>query len=218
MGGHMRLYEFAPTRSLRVRWVLQELGIEFEAISVNLLAGEARRPEFLQLNPAAKVPVLVDGDQVLTESVAIALYLAEKYPQVNLLPARLEDRAQAYRWLLFTATELEQPLWRMARHGFLYPEEKRSLADIQLAREDFRPMAEVMDRHLRGRSYVVGDSVTVADFVLAYTLDWANEERLLEDFPALKTYMENMYRRPEAVMRIADALASVQTDPQATNA
>jgi glutathione S-transferase len=208
----MRLYEFGPTRALRARWTLQELGVEFEAIKINLLAGEASSPEFLRLNPAAKLPVLVDGDQVLTESVAIVLYLAEKYPDGGLLPKNRTDRAQAYRWLLFTATELEQPLWRMARHGFLYPEEKRSPADIPLAREDFRPMVEVMDRHMQGRSYVVGDSATVADFVLAYTLDWANEEALLEDFPTLRQYMENMYRRPKAVMRIAAASATAGTD------
>jgi glutathione S-transferase len=211
----MRLYEFGPTRALRARWTLQELGVEFEAVKINLVAGEASSPEFRRLNPAAKLPVLVDGDQVLTESVAIVLYLAEKYPDGGLLPKSLADRAQAYRWLLFTATELEQPLWRMARHGFLYPEEKRSPADIQLAREDFRPMAEVMERHLQGRSYVVGDSATVADFVLAYTLDWANEEALLEDFPTARQYMENMYRRPKAVMRIAAASAAAGTDQPA---
>jgi glutathione S-transferase len=204
----MKLYEFGPTRALRARWTLQELGVGFEAVQIDLTAGEASTPEFLRLNPTAKLPVLVDGDQVLTESVAIVLYLAEKYPDGGLLPENLTERAQAYRWLLFTATELEQPLWRMARHVFLYPKEKRSTADIQLAREDFRPMAEVMDRHMQGRSYVVGDSATVADFVLAYTLDWANEEALLEDFPTLRQYMENMYRRPKAVMRIAAASAA----------
>jgi glutathione S-transferase len=208
----MRLYEFGPTRALRVRWTLQELGVEFEAVSVNMLAGENQAPEFLRLNPAAKLPVLVDGDQVLTESAAIVLYLAEKYPQAKLLPTSVTERAQAYRWLLFTVTELEQPLWRMARHEFLYPEEKRSTEDIQLAREDFRPMVEVLDRHMQNRPYVVGDSVTVTDFVLAYTLDWANEVELLADFPQLKHYMENMYRRPKAVMRIAAASAAAGTD------
>jgi len=208
----MRLYEFGPTRALRVRWTLQELGVEFEAVSVNMLAGEHHTPEFLQLNPAARLPVLVDGDQVLTESAAIVLYLAEKYPQGKLLPANVTERAQAYRWLLFTVTELEQPLWRMARHEFLYPEEKRSTQDIQLAREDFRPMIEVLARHMQGRTYVVGNSVTVTDFILAYTLDWANEVELLGDFPQLKQYMENMYRRPKAVMRIAAASAAAGTD------
>ena len=72
----MKLYEFAPTRSIRVRWTLQELGVDFEAITVNLLAGEHRSPAFLKINPAGKLPVLVDGDVVLTESVVIVLYLA----------------------------------------------------------------------------------------------------------------------------------------------
>ena len=74
----MKLYEFPPTRSIRARWTLQELGIDFESERVNLLAGDHRRPEFLAINPAGKIPVLVDGDVVLNESVAIALYLAEK--------------------------------------------------------------------------------------------------------------------------------------------
>jgi glutathione S-transferase len=88
----MRLYEFGPTRSIRVRWTLQELRVDFESIHVNLLAGENRRPEFLKINPAGKIPVLVDGDLVLTESVAIVLYLAEKYSDQGLLPAGLEER------------------------------------------------------------------------------------------------------------------------------
>ena len=58
----MKLYEFAPTRSIRARWTLQELGVAFEVVPVNLLAGEHRRPEFLKINPAGKIPVLVDGD------------------------------------------------------------------------------------------------------------------------------------------------------------
>lgn len=68
----MRLYEFGPTRALRARWTLQELGVAFEAVSVNMLAGENLRPDFLKLNPAGKLPVLVDGDQVLTEMIFLA--------------------------------------------------------------------------------------------------------------------------------------------------
>jgi hypothetical protein len=64
----MKLYEFAPARSIRVRWTLQELGVPFEAESVNLIAGAQRCPEFLKINPAGKIPALVDGDLVLTNS------------------------------------------------------------------------------------------------------------------------------------------------------
>jgi glutathione S-transferase len=206
----MKLYEFAPTRSIRVRWTLQELGVDFEAVTVNLMAGEHRRPEFLAVNPAGKIPVLVDGDIVLSESVAIALYLADKYPEKRLMPDAAADRAQVLRWLLFTTTELEQPLWRMARHSFIYPEEKRLPGDIALARGEFAAMAGVLDRHMTDREFVVGDRVSVADFVLGYTLDWAQIGALLDGFPGLEAYRERLYARPHAPMRIKDAWASVR--------
>ncbi len=169
----MRLYEFAPTRSIRARWTLQELGVDFESVTVNLVAGEHRRPEFLKINPAGRVPVLVDDDLVLTESVAIVLYLAEKYPHKGLVPTDLKQRAQVNRWLLFAATELEQPLWRISRHTVLYPAHLRLPAEVSLARQDFREMVAVLEEHMQGRQFIVGTTVTVADLVCAYTLDWA---------------------------------------------
>jgi glutathione S-transferase len=207
----MKLYEFGPTRSLRARWALQELGVEFEPVKVNILQGELGTPEFRRLNPAAKLPVLVDGDFVLTESAAIVLYLAEKYPERRLIPSDLRERAEMYRWLMFTVTELEQPLWRMTRHRSLYPEAERLPGDIAIAGREFSQMAAVLDAHMRGREFVAGRSVTVADFVLAYTLDWGNEVKLLDETPGLIAYMERMYARPRATQRIAQAYASMNS-------
>jgi glutathione S-transferase len=208
----MKLYEFGPTRSIRARWTLQELGVDFEPIRVNLLAGEHRRPEFLEINPAGKIPVLVDGDLVLTESVAIVLYLAEKYSDKGLLPAGFEERAQVNRWLLFAATELEQPLWRISRHTALYSEEQRLRGDVILASGEFKEMASVLEKHMQGRQFVAGDSVTVADFVMAYTLDWGNEAKLLDGCPGLLAYMKRMYARPHAPPRIAEAFAAISPE------
>ncbi|KVD07697.1 glutathione S-transferase [Burkholderia ubonensis] len=201
----MKLYGFAGTRSQRALWGLKELDADFEFISVNLLEGEHKRPEFLRLNPAGKVPVLVDGDLVIPESAAIVLYLADKYPQKALLPVDLAARAQAYRWVMFAVTELEQPLWRITRHTMLYPPDKRLPADIALAREDFVNMAAILDRHLDGRAFIVGDALTVADCVTAYLIDWANELKLIDAFPQLQAYLERLYARPNAPQRIADA-------------
>jgi glutathione S-transferase len=205
----MQLYEFAPTRSIRVRWVLQELGVDFESITVNLAAGEHRHSEFLKINPAGRVPVLVDDDFVLTESVAIVLYLAEKYSHRGLLPTDIKQRSQVYRWLLFAATELEQPLWRISRHTALYPEHLRLPAEVSLARQDFTDMVAVLEKHMQESQFIVGDTATVADFVCSHTLDWANEIRLLDGCPQLLQYIERMYARPNAPLRIASALASI---------
>ena len=206
----MKLYGFPPTRSLRVLWVLRELEVDFEYVQVDMRVGEHKKPEFLSLNPAGKLPVLVDGDLVLNESVAIVLYLAEKHAHKGLFPTALDERARAHSWLMFTATELEQPLWRIAHHTAIYPKERRLPAEVTLAREDFTSMAAVLDGHMKDRAFVVGDGVTVVDFVAAYTLDWANEVELLERFPALRSYMERMYQRPHAPERIAAALARVR--------
>ena len=206
----MRLYGMGPTRSLRALWALRELDAEFEFVPVNLPAGENRSPDFLRLNPAGKLPVLVDGDLVLTESAAIVMYLAEKYADKGLMPAELTERAQAYRWTMFAVTELEQPLWRIARHSFIYPEEKRLPQDIALAREEFVAMAAVLESHMEGREFIVGDGMTIADCVTAYVVDWGNENGLIDGFPNLEAYLGRMYARPTAPQRIAEAFASIQ--------
>ena len=205
----MQLYEFAPTRSIRARWMLQELGVDFESLTVNLIAGEHLRPEFLKINPAGRLPVLVDGDLVLTESVAIVLYLAEKYPQKGFLPEDIKQRSQVYRWLLFATAESEQPLWRISRHTALYPEHLRLPAEVSPARQDFTDMAAVMEDRMQGCEFIVGNTVTIADFVCAHTLDWANEIHLLDGSPQLLQYMKRMYARPNAPLRIASAFASI---------
>jgi glutathione S-transferase len=199
----MKLYGIGPSRWLRVLWAMKELDAEFEFVPVNLMAGEHFKPEFLRLNPAHKVPVLVDGDLVLTESAAIVLYLAEKYPDKGLLPTDLAQRALVYRWVMFCMTELEQPLWRIAKHRFLYPEDKRSPADIALAKEDFVEMAKVLEQHMVGREFIVGDTMTAADCVTAYVIDWASMVGLLDDLPLLRAYLERMYARPKAPPRMA---------------
>lgn len=206
----MKLYGFGPTRSLRALWALRELGAEFEFVSVNLVAGEHQHPDFLRLNPAGKVPVLVDGDFVLTESAAIVLYLAEKYQEKGLLPTDLKVRAQVYRWVMFAMTEIEQPLFRITKHTEVYPEDKRLPADIALASQEFGVMAAVLNHHMEGRQFIVGDGITVADCVMAYVIDWANELHLIDEFPQLRAYLDRMYARPAAPARIAEATASVQ--------
>ena len=206
----MKLYGFGPTRSLRALWGLNEVDAEFEFEVVNLLAGEHQRPEFLRLNPAGKLPVLVDGDLVIPESAAIVLYLAEKHPQSRLLPADLKARAEVYRWVMFAMTELEPPLWRITRHTALLPQEKRLPQDAALAREDFARMATVLEHHMAGRTFIVGDAITAADCVAAYLMDWANEQGLLEGQSTLQAYLKRMYDRPTAPQRIAAAVAGIR--------
>jgi glutathione S-transferase len=203
----MKLYGSGPLRSLRALWALQEVDAEFEFVNVDIAGGENRRPDFLRLNPAGKIPVLVDGSLVLTESAAIVMYVAEKYPARKLLPADITERAKAYRWSLFTVTELEQPLQRIALHTSAYPEDRRLPEEIVLAKEDFVKMATILERHMEKREFIVGSDITIADCISAFVVDWANEEGLIDGFANLKDYLGRMYARPRAPSRIAEASA-----------
>ena len=136
---------------------------------------------------------------------------------MKLIPTDIWHRAQLNRWLLFTTTELEQPLWRIRRHTALYRPDKRLPGEVELAAEEFAAMAKVLEEHLRGRKFVVGDTVTVGDFVLAHTLDWAKTARLLNGLPQLEAFMEQMYARPNAPMRIAEALALLNSSRATRN-
>ena len=207
----LKLYGTPPTRALRVVWLLNELGLEHELHPVDLMQDEHHQQDFLSLNPAARVPVLVDGNLVLTESAAIQLYLAEKYPQAGFIPETLEDRAQMYRWMFFLVTEVEQPLWRIARHTFVYPDEKRIPQDVELARQECLEMIAVLERHMAEREFMVGDRLSVADFNAAYTLDWANTDEMLASAPRLRDYLKAMYARPTAPPTIAEAFAAMES-------
>lgn len=206
----MKLYGTPPTRAIRAIWVLNELGLECEVVPINILTGESQNETFLALNPAGKVPVLVDGDVTVTESVAIALYLAEKCPDKGLIPTNPKDRAEMYRWLFFLVTEIEAPLWRIARHTSLYPEDKRLPEDVKLARQEGREMAAVLEKHMADREYFVGDRLSVVDLIAAYTLDWANQAKFLGEAPRLQAFVQTMYERPNAPPTIAQAFAAIK--------
>ena len=206
----LTLYGAPPTRALRVVWLLNELSLAYELHTVKLLSGEHYQPDFLAINSAARVPVLVDGGQIITESAAIQLYLAEKYPEAGFIPSTVEERAQMYRWIFFLMTEIEPPLWRIARHTFLYPLDKRLPQDVDLAVQECMEMVAVLERHMAAREFIVGDRLSVADFNAAYTLDWANEEEMLGDAPRLKAYLASMYARPTAPPTIAEAFAAME--------
>lgn len=190
------LYGSGPSRWVRPYWTLQELDIPFEAKLISIRKGEHRSPEFLTVNPFGKLPALVDGDLTLVESAAICTYLADKHPERGLIPvAGTRERALHDQWVSFGITELEQPLWRIARNTFVYPEAERQPSDVARAKADFHVTASTFEPMLG--EYVVGDHFTVADIVVTYSLRWASMVGLLGDqHPGLQRYMERQVARP----------------------
>jgi len=197
----MKLFGVPPTRALRPIWLINEMGLDCEIVDVDFGSDEVMR-----LNPAGKLPVLVDGDVTVTESIAIQLYLAEKFPAHGFIPDDLAARAEMHRWNFFLATEIEQPLWRIALNTSIYEEDRRVAADIPNAEADAKRMLAVFEAHMTGREYVAGTRLSVADFNAAYTLDWALNAKLLDGFPRLMAYRAELYARPAAPETIGEGL------------
>lgn len=191
------LYGSPNTRSLRAAWALEEAGAEYRCIRIELLKGQGRAPEFLGINPGGKVPALVDGDLVLTESGAICTYVGERFPKSGLVPpAGTRDRALYDKWCFFVIGELEQPLWTIAKHKFALPGERRVPQVIETATWEFHQATRVLDTDFGEREYAVGDRFTAADILIGHTLAWAKAYKVPVEQHRLHAYADRVLRRP----------------------
>jgi len=192
----MKVYGYPGTRSARVVWVLEEAGAQYDYQLVDLKKGEARQPPFLQLNPGGKVPAFEDGGLCLTESAAICIYIADKFAAAQLMPVAPAERARCLQWCFFAMTELEQPLWTIAKHTFALPEKHRVAAIMDTARWEFERASKTLLSGLGGNEYIVGDKFSIADLLLANTLGWARGRQLPLVPEVLNAYADRMLSRP----------------------
>lgn len=193
----LKVFGCANTRSLRVVWALEEIGADYEYVKVDLLKGAGRRPPYIDLNPTGKVPTLVDDALTLSESGAILTYLGERFPAAALVPGadRPLQRAAYFQWAFFVLSELEQPLWTLSKHRFALPEKWRVAQIEDTARWEFAAAAKVLDKHMQGRTFAVGDGFSAADILIAHTLLWARSAKVAFDSPALTDYADRMLAR-----------------------
>ena len=199
----IKLYGIPRSRSLRVSWTLEELGLDWQYRQINFANGDANDPEFLAANPCAKVPALVDNGVAISESAAIVLYLAEKYGQGGLLPETgTPESALHHKWISFIISELEQPLWTMGKHKFALPEAQRLPAILPVAKWEFDKAAALAEKWLPESEFLLGEQFTVADILLGHTLLWAT--RFEQDIPAkLTAYRDRVTQRPAMARGLA---------------
>lgn len=202
----LTLYGVPPTRAVRPIWLINELELDCEIVSIFPFDEDSTRA-VKAINPVGLVPYLVDDDITVSESVAIMLHLAEAHGGGRFVPSDAAGRAALNQWNFFLVTEIEQQLWRAGLHQVIYPENERNQSEIALAYRDCRRFLEPLEAHLEGREFVVGDEPTVADFNAAYTLDWAGSADQLDASPNCRAFVERMYARPAAPVRIAEGFA-----------
>ena len=177
------------SRAFRVMWMLEELGQPYE------FSPEKPQSERVRsLNPTGKIPILKDGEAVITDSTAILTYLADKHGALT-YPAGTVDRAQQDSLTHQILDEIDAVLWTAARHSFVLPEEKR-VAEVKpsLMWEYSRNVSSIMAR-AKG-PYLMGDMMTVPDIILTHCGGWAMSAKFPTDNAEFKAYLKNARARP----------------------
>ena len=178
------------TRAMRAHWMAHELGLEYEPKLIGSRTGETQTAAFKKLNPKEKIPVLVDGDFVLTESAAIVTYLGDTYGRDSGLvpPPFTRARAEYNQWNSFIQMELDaHTLYVLRKHKDLDNIYGAAPAAVSTAIEGFHKQAAVAESALATRDFLVGDQFTGADLMLVTTLKWAIAYEV-ELTPALMAY------------------------------
>ncbi len=160
-----KLYGISGSRALRSIWAMEEVGIEYEHIPTSF-AGDSKKPEYLAVNPNGRIPALVDDDLVLFESMAINLYLANKYGGA-LYPDNEADVARANQWSVWGISEIEPLQMQLVVQKIFTPEEKRDAKIIAGAEKGLERPLKVLDSVLADRPYLLGDEFTIADLNVA---------------------------------------------------
>jgi glutathione S-transferase len=190
------LYHHPFSRAAATVWMLEEVGVPYELRFVDILKGEQKALDILALNPMGKLPILVDGDAVVTESAAIALYLADRYAYERLAP-RVDDplRATYLRWSFFAPSVIEPgALAKMA--GWTYKEGQAGWGAHEA-------MLAAMETALQGRDFLLGKEFSMADVVFGGTLRYMLTFKMVEARPSFTAYAERLGARP--ALQRADA-------------
>jgi glutathione S-transferase len=191
----IKLYHAQLTRSIRIIWLLEELGIPYELATV---AFKPPRHSFEQDTPSGKFPVLEEDGLVLSESGAILEYLIEKYGKGRLAPpVGSPDRGPYLQWVHFAEATAFPPIGDVARHTMFLPEAERIPQVAADGRARTKNALDVIERRLAGREYLVGGTLSGADVMMGYFLMAARMLGILgAEHPNIAAYWERLAARP----------------------
>jgi glutathione S-transferase len=199
----IEIYGVARSRACRCLWALEELGLPYQHHAFDWLT-DAKQPEYLKLNPNARVPCLRDGDFVLFESLAINLYLGRRYGLGTLMPAEVLDEARVLQWTLWATNEIEPSLSMVNHHRTNLPEAEREPAVADAAEANLIAPLKVLDATLAGRDNLLGSSFSFADLNVASVLSTALVARVdLSPYPNVTTWFGRAFQRAAAQRTVA---------------
>lgn len=201
------LFHSPNTRSTGALILLEELGAHYQLHVLNMKTGEQRQSAYLAINPMGKVPAVLHGDALVTEQVAVFLYLADLYPEAGLAPPLGDMRRGPYlRWMAFYGSCFEPALIDRAM-------KREAAAPSTSPYGDFDTMFKTLTDQLGRGPYLLGDRFTAVDVLWGTALTWTTKFGLVPETPVIRAYMDRVNARPAvARARQIDAeLAAAQT-------
>lgn len=186
------LYHHPFSRAASVVWQLEEVGVPYELQFVDLMTGQQKSAEHLARNPMGKLPVLVDGEAIISETAAIGVYLADRYALGRLAPA-LDDPARGpyLRWCFYAPSVIEPAA--AANAG------KWEARPGAVGWGTYASVLDTLTAALESGPWLLGERFTMADVVLGATVRYLLRFKMLEPLPALSSYVERLSARPAAL-------------------
>lgn len=187
----LKLYHTPLTRSMRVKWVLEELKLSYSEIELpwrQVMRGRHKTPEYLEKHPLGQIPVLEDDGVKIFESVAICQYLVERYGDGHLMPdVGTVQRSEWLQWMYFVPATLEPPLFTAVRHGRLLPKKFQHKHRLDSAIKTLEPIFQLLQTHFSNRRFLLGDDYSLPDLLMVATMLWYME--LADEYPMIKEYV-----------------------------
>lgn len=193
----MRLHGFAMSpNTRRAQLALEETGLPYELVPVDLMAGAQKQPDYLALNPTGRVPVLVDGEYKLWESNAILEYIAALAPEKGLAPRTPRERGELSRWMFMNAAHLSPAQAHIFAHSMRLPEDQRIPKLVENGRIEVDRCLGPLNAHLTGRDFLL-DRFTIGEIAISASLGMAAMLRIdLSKYPNVNAWLERTGQRP----------------------
>lgn len=199
----LTLWTNPRSRGAIARWMLEEIGQHYKAVPV-AFGPDMHGADYLAINPMGKVPSLRHHGQIITETAAICLYLADTFPEAGLAPTAAE-RGAYLRWVMFGAGPVETAVTSRAL-GLLAPADKRGLVGYG----DFESVIKVLEARVSESPYLAGERFTAADVYTGSQIGWGLQFATMPDLPAFRSYWDRIKDRP-ARLRAAALDEEMQT-------
>jgi glutathione S-transferase len=195
---NLTLFHAPNSRSGAARFLLEELGADYDLHVLNLKKNEQRAPAYLAVNPMGKVPAIRHGDALVTELPAIFIYLADLFPAAGLAPAIGDPLRGPYlRWLAFYGSSFEPAIIDLAM-------KREPTPPTMCPYGDYDTMLATLTAQLRAGPYLLGERFSAADVLWGNSLGWITMFKLVPELPEIMAYMDRVNSRP-AARRAAEA-------------